>query len=137
MPISNLNAVNLFLKVKIFQVEILVSVRLSIQKGEWVTLFDFSNAFSQPLCVKAQKSVLVSILEGKPPIQSSVLWSFNSSYRVHYCGQGSETHSSGKGYRNVPDYWLVRTPSKKTCHQDTQTFLAPCQDLDWIVNTPK
>ena len=35
------------------------------------------------------------------------------------------------------DDWLIRARDKNTCFQDTQTLLALCQDLGWVVNLKK
>ena len=32
--------------------------------------------------------------------------------------------------------WLIRAPTRESCHQGTQSLLALCQELDsWIVGT--
>ena len=35
------------------------------------------------------------------------------------------------------DDWLVRAPTRESCHQSTQSFLALCQELGWVVNLQK
>ena len=35
------------------------------------------------------------------------------------------------------DDWLIRAPTKESCHQGTQSLLALCQELGWIVNLQK
>ena len=32
------------------------------------------------------------------------------------------------------DDWLLRAPSQETCLQHTQTLLALCRELGWVVN---
>ena len=35
------------------------------------------------------------------------------------------------------DNWLIRAPTKESCHQGTQSLLALCQELGWVVNLEK
>ena len=35
------------------------------------------------------------------------------------------------------DDWLIRAPTKESCHQGTQSLLSLCQDLGWVVNLQK
>ena len=35
------------------------------------------------------------------------------------------------------DDWLIRATSHQTCIQDTQTLVALCQELGWVVNMEK
>ena len=35
------------------------------------------------------------------------------------------------------DNWLIRAPTKESCHQGTQSLLALCQELGWVVNLQK
>ena len=68
------------------------------------------------------------------PIHSSSLWSGYSSSRVYQGGQGSETYGSSKGYQDPP---VPRRLVADTCLQHTQTLLALCQQLGWVVNMKK
>ena len=33
--------------------------------------------------------------------------------------------------------WLIQAPTRESCHQGTQSLLALCQDLGWVVNLQK
>ena len=44
-PILDLSKLNLFLSTSTFKMETLETIRLSLQKGEWVTSLDFSDAY--------------------------------------------------------------------------------------------
>ena len=35
------------------------------------------------------------------------------------------------------DYWVIRAPTRESCHQGTQSLLALCQELGWVVNLQK
>ena len=35
------------------------------------------------------------------------------------------------------DDWLIRAPTRESCHQGTQSLLDLCQELGWIVNLQK
>ena len=46
------------------------------------------------------------------PVLSSPVWPLYSSYGVHDCGQGGETHGSGKEHPNAPVLGRLADPSK-------------------------
>ena len=60
------------------------------------------------------------------PVQSPTLWSVRSSYGVHSGGQRGQTDG-------LTD-WMVRATSHQTCLQHTQTLVALCRELGWLVN---
>ena len=45
--------------------------------------------------------------------------------------------SKGINIHQYLDNWLVRAPCQEICLQHTQTLLALCQDLGWVVNLVK
>ena len=72
----------------------------------------------------------------KLTIQITPLWPVNSSNGVHRGGQRGQTDGPVQGIRMYQylDDWLIRGLTKDTCHWDTQTLLALCQDMVWMVN---
>ena len=70
------------------------------------------------------------------PVQSPTLWSVHSTYRVHSGGQRGQTDGLTEGYKihQYLDGWLVRATSHQTCLQHTQTLVALCRELGWLVN---
>ena len=45
--------------------------------------------------------------------------------------------SQGIRIHQYLDDWLIRAPTKESCHQGTQSLLALCQELGWMVNMQK
>ena len=71
-------------------------------------------------------------------IQSTTLWCFHSPYGVYNSGQGSKTTSNETGYKDPPvPRRLVRARSHQTCLQHTQTLVALCRELGWLVKEEK
>ena len=96
-PILDLSALNKFLSVKTFKMETPETIRLSLQKGEWVTSLDFSDAyFHIPVHVKSRKYLRFHSVQG------SSLWPLHSSNGVHLCGQRGQVNGSIPGYKNPP-----------------------------------
>ena len=63
----------------------------------------------------------------------------HSSIGVYQSSQGSETHGTNKGYQNppVPRQLVSQSPVRGNLLQHTQTLLALCRELDWVVNMKK
>ena len=71
------------------------------------------------------------------PIQSTSIWSGHSPTRVHYCKE-VKLMALQRGIRiQYLDDWLVRATSHQICLQHTQTLVALCQELGWLVNMEK
>ena len=65
-------------------------------------------------------------------------WSVHSTHGVYGTGKGGQSNCITKGYKNMYIYdWLVRARSHQTCRRHTQTLVAICQDLGWLVNMEK
>ena len=81
----------------------------------------------------------VPLSEPVVPVSGTSLWPVNSSHGVHGCGQRGQVNGSVTGYKNppVPRRRLIRAPTKESCHQGTQSLLALCQELGWMVNMQK
>ena len=77
------------------------SIRLSLQQGEWVTSLHFSDTFTS-LSVQTQGSSSSSIIRAKPSSFRAPVWPLYSSYGIHNCGQGGETHGTDKKHPNAP-----------------------------------
>ena len=67
----------------------------------------------------------------KMEIAESIRLSLQQYLSFHYLGQTYQ-------FKVLPfGDWLIRGPTKDFCHRDTQTLLALCQDLNWLVNHQK
>ena len=92
-----------------------------------------------PNCPKVKKISQVLPVQSNLSVHSSSLRVGHSSPGVYQGGQRSETHGSAKGIRihQYLDDWLLRAPSPEICLQHTQTLLALCRQLGWVVNMTK
>ena len=85
-PILDLSKLNLFLGT--LEMETPESIRLSLQKGEWVTSLDFSDAyFHIPTNQRSRKCPKVSNQQSNLPVHLSSFWFGNGPVGVH---QGSQ-----------------------------------------------
>ena len=139
-PILDLSALNKFLSIRTFKMETPETIRFSLQQGEWVTSLDFSDAyFHIPVHVKSRKYLRFHFQ--------------NQSYQFRALPFGLSTapmeftcvvkevklmaQSQGIRIHQYLDNWLIRAPTKESCHQGTQSLLTLCQELGWIVNLQK
>ena len=138
-PILDLSKLNLFLATNTFKMETPETIRLSLQKGEWVTSLDFSDAyFHIPIAQRSRKFLRFHL---------------NVSYQFTSLSFGLATApleftkvvkevklmAQARGIRihQYLDDWLVRAPSQVTCLHHTRILLALCQELGWLVNLQK
>ena len=116
------------------------TIRLSLKTGEWVTSLDFSDAYFHIQIAQRSRKYLRFFL-------------FNQTFQFTALPFGLATASleftkvvkevklmaQAKGIRihqNLDD-WLLRAPSPEICLQYTQTLLALCRQLGWVVNMTK
>ena len=92
---------------------------------------------SHPYQSKLKEVTPVPLLGSNLPVSGSPIWPLYGSYGVYHCGQGGKAHGSGEKYPNILDDCLIRARDKVTRFQDTQTLLALCQELGWVVNLKK
>ena len=72
-------------------------------------------------------------------VQSPTLWSVHSIHGVHMVAKDVKLMALQRGIRihQYLDDWLVRATSYQTCLQHTQTLVALCRELDWLMNKEK
>ena len=139
-PISDLSALNKCLSVKTFKMETPETIRISLQQGEWVISLDFSDAyFHIPIHTGSRKCLRFHFqnqsyqFRALPFGLSTALMEFTCVVKeVKLMAQ-----SRGIRIHQYLDDWLIRAPTKESCHQGTQSLLALCQELGWVVNLPK
>ena len=137
--ILDLSALNRFLKVKTFKMKTPESIRLSLQQGEWVTLLDFNDTyFHIPISPNSRKFIrfhywtkpfsfglsfglLTAAMEFKIVVMEVKLMAQARNICMH----------------QYLDDWLIRAKEKELCFWYTQTLLALCQELGWVVNLKK
>ena len=139
-PILDLSQLNLFLQSNTFKMETPETIRLSLQKREWVTSLDFSDAyFHIPLNQRSRK--YLRFLLNSQTFQFTALPFGLATAPLEFTKVTKEVKlmAQAKGIRihQYLDDWLLRAHSRETCLQHTQTLLALCQKLGWVVNMKK
>ena len=139
-PILDLSALNKFLSVKTFKMETPETIRLSLQQGEWVTSLDFSDAyFHIPVHVTSRKYLRFHFQNQSYQFRALPFGLATAPMEFTCVVKEVKLMAQSRGIRihQYLDDWLIRAPTKESCHQGTQSLLALCQELGWIVNLPK
>ena len=116
------------------------TIRLSLQTGEWVTSLDFSDAyFHIPIAQTSRKYLRFFLF--KQTFQFTALPFGLATAPLEFTKIVKEVKlmAQERGIRihqNLDD-WLLRAPSPQICLHHTQTLLALCQGLGWVVNMTK
>ena len=139
-PILDLSTLNQFLCVKTFKMETPETIRTSLQQEEWVTSLDFSDAyFHIPIHYTSRKFLRFHFQNQS--YQFRALPFGLSTAPMEFTGVVKEVklmaQSQGIRLHQYLDDWLIRAPTKESCHQGTQSLLALCQELGWMVNMQK
>ena len=139
-PILDLSQLNLFLQSNTFKMETPETIRLSLQKREWVTSLDFSDAyFHIPINQRSRKYLRFFL--NSQTFQFTALPFGLATAPLEFTKVTKEVKlmAQAKGIRihQYLDDWLLRAHSRETCLQHTQTLLALCQKLGWVVNMKK
>ena len=139
-PILDLSKLNLFLHSETFKMETPETIRLSLQKGEWVTSLDFSDAyFHIPINPRSRKYLRFH-LHGQT-FQFRALPFGLATAPLEFTKVVKEVklmaQSRGIRIHQYLDDWLLRAPCRETCVNQTQTLMALCQQLGWLVNLQK
>ena len=118
-----------FFSIKTFKMETPETIRLSLQQGEWVRSLDFSDAyFHIPVHSRFQKQTYQ--FRALPFGLSTAPMEFTCVVKeVKLMAQ-----ARGIRIHQYLDDWLIRAPTRESCHQGTQSLLGLCQELGWVVN---
>ena len=138
--ILDLSALNRFLKVKTFKMETPESIRLSLQPGEWVTSLDFSDAyFHIPISPNSRKFLRFSFHNQTFQFRALPFGLSTAPMEFTIVVKEDKLMAQARNIRmhQYLDDWLIRAKDRDTCVQDTQTLLALCQELGWVVNLSK
>ena len=139
-PILDLSQLNLYLRTSTFKMETPETIRLSLQKGEWVTLLDFSDAyFHIPINQRSRKYLRFSLNSQTFQLTALSFGLATAPLRVYKGGQGSETDGTNKGYPNppVPRRLVAESPVLGNLPTTYPDPLGLCQQLGWVVNMKK
>ena len=139
-PILDLSQLNLYLQTNTFKMETPETIRVSLQKGEWVTSLDFSDAyFHIPIHPRSRK-YLRFFLNSKA-YQFTALPFGLATAPLEFTKVVKEVkllaQTRGIRIHQYLDDWLLRAPCPETCQRNTQTLLALCRELGWVVNLEK
>ena len=139
-PILDLSTLNTFLNTESFKMETPETIRTSLQTGEWVTSIDFKDAyFHIPIHSQSRKYMRFH-LQGQS-YQFKALPFGLSTARMEFTVVAKEVNlmalQRGIRIHQYLDDWLVRRTSHQTCLQHTQTLVALCRELGWMVNKEK
>ena len=132
-PILDLSQLNLYLAKASFKMETPETIRLSLQKGAWVTSLDFSDAYFHIPINQRSRKYLRFHLHGQTYQFTALPLEFTKvvkEVKLMAQAQGIRIHQ-------YLDDWLLRAPCPETCLQHTQTLLDLCLDLGWVVNRSK
>ena len=116
------------------------TIRTSLQTGEWITSIDFKDAyFHIPINNLSRKYMRFHIqgetyhFKALPFGLSTAPMEFTivaKEVKLLAMKQGIRIHQ-------YLDDWLVRARSHQTCLHHTQTLVALCRELGWVVNEEK
>ena len=116
------------------------TIRTSLQVGEWVTSIDFKDAyFHIPIHSWSRKYICFHI-EGQSYQFKALPFGLSTApMELTVVAKEVKLMALQKGIRihQYLDDWLVRATSHQTCLQHTQTLVALCSELGWLVNKEK
>ena len=138
-PVLDFSALNKFLSVKTFKMETPETIQI-LQQGEWVTSLDFSEAyFHIPVHTRSRKFLRFHFQN--QTYQFRALPFGLSTAPMEFTCVVKEVKLMAQCRRiRIHQYlnnWFIRAPTRESCHQGTQSLLALCQELGWIVNLQK
>ena len=139
-PILDLSTLNTFLNTESFTMETPETIRTSLQVGEWATSIDFKDAYFHILIHSQSRKYMRFHIQGQSyqfkalpfglstaPMEFTVV---AKEVKLMALQRGIRTHQ-------YLDDWLVRATSHQTCLQHTQTLVALCREIGWLVNEEK
>ena len=139
-PILDLSALNKFLSIKTFKMETPETIRISLQQGEWVTSLDFSDAyFHIPIHSGSWKYLRFHFQNQSFQFRALPFGLSTAPMEFTCVVKEVKLMAQSRGIRihQYLDDWLIRAPTKESCHQGTQSLLGLCQELGWVVYLQK
>ena len=138
--ILDLSRLNCYLATSSFKMETPETIRLSLQKGEWVTSLDFSDAYFHIPIGQRSRKFLRFFLHSQA-YQYTALPFGLSTAPLEFTKVAKEVKlmAQARGIRihQYLDDWLLRAPCPETCLLHTRTLLDLCHRLGWVVNLTK
>ena len=139
-PILDLSILNNYLKTQSFKMETPETVRTSLQVGEWVTSIDFKDAyFHIPINSQSRKYMRFQVQNKSYQFKALPFGLSTAPMEFTVVAKEVKFLAMKRGIRihQYLDEWLVRARSHLTCLQHTQTLVALCLELGWLVNKEK
>ena len=139
-PILDLSRLNLFLSTGTFKMKTPETIRLSLKTREWVTSLDFSDAyFHIPIAQRSRKYLRFFLFNQTFQFTALPFGLATAPLEFTKVVKEVKLMAQARGIRihQYLDDWLLRAPSPEICLQHTQTLLALCQQLGWVVNMTK
>ena len=139
-PILDMSTLNTFLNTESFKMETPETIRTSLQLGEWVTSIDFKDAyFHIPIHSQSRKYMRFHIQGQSYRFKALPFGLSTAPMEFIVVAKEVKLMALQKGIRihQYLDDWLVRATSYQTCLQHTQTLVALCRELGWLVNKEK
>ena len=139
-PILDPSCLNLFLNTGTFKMETPETIRLSLKTGEWVTSLDFSDVyFHIPIAQRSRKYLRFFLFNQTFQFTALPFGLATAPLEFTKVVKEVKLMAQAQGIRihQYLDDWLLRAPSPEICLQHTQTLLALCQQLGWVVNMTK
>ena len=135
-PILDLSSLNKYVKLEKFKMETSKSIRTSLQTSERVTSIYFKDAYFHISINPHSRKNLRFHIQGQSYKLKALPFGLSTAATVV---QEVKLMAQNKGVRihQYLDDWLVRATSHQTCLQHTQTLVAICEELGWIVNIEK
>ena len=110
------------------------TIRVSLHKGEWVTSLDFSDAyFHIPIHPRSRK-YLRFFLNSKAYQFTALPFGLATEFTKVVKEVKLMAQTRGIRIYQYLDDRLLRAPCSEICQQHTQTLLALCRELGWVVN---
>ena len=123
-----------------FKMETPETIRTSLQLGEWVTSIDFKDAyFHIPIHSQSRKYMRFHIQGQSYQFKARPFGLSTASMEFTVVAKEVKLMALQRGIK-IHQYledWLVRATSHQTCLQHTQTLVALCRELGWLVNKEK
>ena len=116
------------------------TIRLSLKTEEWVISLDFSNAyFHIPIAPRSRKYLRFFLFHQTFQFTALPFGLATAPLEFTKIVKEVKLMAQARGIRihQYLDDWLLRAPSPEICLQHTQTLLALCQQLGWVVNMNK
>ena len=126
-PVLDLSALNKFLSVKTFKMETPETIRLSLQQGEWVTSLDFSDAcFHIPIHSGSRKYLRFHFQNQSFQFRALPFGLSTAPMEFTCVVKEVKLMAQSRGIRihQYLDDWLIRAPTKESCHRGTQSLLS-------------